>query len=235
MLHSYAAAPASKHLGLQTKWPLRTALSVLLRLGELLLSFRRRADVTAAKRILIINGHPDPRPERFCAAICQAYATGAQSHNREIREIQTGYQGVDPHASQSAGDAHGTVAAVEGALALMRWAEHIVFVYPLWLDRPPTLVNEILKAAHGECARRGSTSPGATGSLTVRVIVTMELPAFAHRSICSVNRRSTTAQNAIAEVFGAKETIFIGSVGAISAEQRARWILVLEKLGAAGL
>ncbi len=30
------------------------------------------------KRILIINGHPDPSPERFCAALAEAHAARAE-------------------------------------------------------------------------------------------------------------------------------------------------------------
>ena len=32
---------------------------------------------TQARHILVVNGHPDPAPERFCAALCDAYEEGA--------------------------------------------------------------------------------------------------------------------------------------------------------------
>lgn len=35
----------------------------------------------AARRILIIDGHPDPDPERFCHALADAYAAGAARHS----------------------------------------------------------------------------------------------------------------------------------------------------------
>jgi len=36
-----------------------------------------------SKNILIINGHPDPSPERFCHALAEANSTGAKNawHN----------------------------------------------------------------------------------------------------------------------------------------------------------
>ena len=32
--------------------------------------------MTERKRILVINGHPDPAPEHLCAALADAYARG---------------------------------------------------------------------------------------------------------------------------------------------------------------
>jgi len=43
-----------------------------------------------AKRILVINGHPDPRPERFCAGLADAYATAAVAAGHDVRRIALG-------------------------------------------------------------------------------------------------------------------------------------------------
>jgi len=31
---------------------------------------------------LLVNGHPDPSPERFCSALCDAYEDGARKAGR---------------------------------------------------------------------------------------------------------------------------------------------------------
>ena len=41
-------------------------------------------------RILIVNGHPDPRPATFCAALAAAYAAGAAAGGHEVRRIDIG-------------------------------------------------------------------------------------------------------------------------------------------------
>ena len=40
-------------------------------------------------RIVVIQGHPDPSPERFCRALGEAYAAGAREggHNVEIVDV----------------------------------------------------------------------------------------------------------------------------------------------------
>ncbi len=43
-----------------------------------------------AKHILIILGHPDPRPERFCRALAEAYHAGASESGHDIAVIDVG-------------------------------------------------------------------------------------------------------------------------------------------------
>ena len=39
------------------------------------------------KRILILLGHPDPRPERLCRALAEAYHAGAVEAGHEVAVI----------------------------------------------------------------------------------------------------------------------------------------------------
>lgn len=40
-----------------------------------------------ACRITIIDGHPDPGPERFCHALSNAYAVAATAAGHEVRRV----------------------------------------------------------------------------------------------------------------------------------------------------
>ena len=40
--------------------------------------------------ILVINGHPDPSPERLAAALAKAYAEGAETAGHQVRRIDIG-------------------------------------------------------------------------------------------------------------------------------------------------
>ncbi len=40
-----------------------------------------------AKHIVIIQGHPDRSPERFCRALASAYETGARTAGHEVPSI----------------------------------------------------------------------------------------------------------------------------------------------------
>lgn len=39
------------------------------------------------RRILIVVGHPDTEPRRFCRALAQAYAEGAESAGHQVRRM----------------------------------------------------------------------------------------------------------------------------------------------------
>lgn len=44
--------------------------------------------MSMANRTLVIDGHPDPAPERFCHALAAAYAEGATATGRAVRRIE---------------------------------------------------------------------------------------------------------------------------------------------------
>lgn len=64
------------------------------------------------------------------------------------------------------------------------WAEHLVFVFPLWLGAAPSLLRAFLE----QVARAGFVLGGADGKMeqklkgkSARLVVTMGMPAFVYR------------------------------------------------------
>src|SRR5579862_10018816 len=86
---------------------------------------RRRAD----PRILVVNGHPDPRPERFCAALCDAYLQGARAAGRSVDAIALGLLPIDDEPGLESPERL-------DALRMLRACDALVAIYPLWLDKP---------------------------------------------------------------------------------------------------
>ena len=90
------------------------------------------------KRILIILGHP--RTDSLCGGLARAYAEGAEAGGHEVRVVSLGALSFDPIL-------HNGYAAVQplepdlvAAQASISWAEHLVFVYPLWWGAMPALL-----------------------------------------------------------------------------------------------
>ncbi len=92
-------------------------------------------------RILIVNGHPDPRPERFCAALCKACHRGAHSAGRQADMISLG--ALPAGDGQDFGHASRELAQ---ALDLVRRSNRLTVIFPLWLDKPPVASEQILPA-----------------------------------------------------------------------------------------
>ncbi len=170
---------------------------------------------------LIINAHPDPRPERYCAALSRACAKGLQSGGWETRELLLGALHI-PNADDERPCAL-SAPFVDACLAFQQ-ADRLAIIFPLWLNRPPAPLTRFLEEALQQDLRSGAIYP-ANRPRKVRLIVTMEFPAFAHRTAFATG----TAGNSLAlPGIVADETIFIGSVHSIPAARRSEWLRTVE-------
>ena len=92
-------------------------------------------------RILYVNGHPDS--QSFHAAIQQRYVKGiAQSANakHEIRVLELGKQHFDPVLRYGYRQSMPEDPEIARAQEFVKWAEHIVFAFPVWWGDAPALM-----------------------------------------------------------------------------------------------
>jgi putative NADPH-quinone reductase len=87
------------------------------------------------KRILLIQGHPDPDRRHFGYALSAAYADGARHSGHEVTEIDVAsidFPLVRTAADFFDGEPPPSIAACPQSISE---AQHVVFFYPLWLAR----------------------------------------------------------------------------------------------------
>lgn len=133
-------------------------------------------------RILVIQGHPDTTPGHFDAALADAYAAGAADGGHELRRLNIAELEFPLLRSQQDWESGEPVADIRHAQDDIRWAEHIVIIYPLWLGDMPAL----LKGFFEQLARPGFALPQSGNPFgkkplagrRARVIVTMGMPAL---------------------------------------------------------
>jgi len=172
----------------------------------------RRFWTRRSRCVTVVNGHPDLRPGRYCAALSSAYAEGARIAGHDVHIVNAAV------AWRCGGDyAHAAVKRIQTA-------EQLVFIYPLWFDRPPAFLNMFLE----HCARQA-----ATGNQAVLAVVTMDMPAFLLRG----NLRGTDTPAGLASTVALSDlqpsdAIFIGTVASMRAEQRQEWIGTVHDIGA---
>lgn len=133
----------------------------------------------ALRKVLIINGHPDPSDERLCAALAGCYAKGASTAGHLVRRIDVGRLEF-PLIRTAEAFAHGEPPpTIREAQAAVTWADHLVVIYPLWLGGAPALLKAFLEQVfrYGFALSTGKPMEGLLKGRSVRVIVTMGMPA----------------------------------------------------------
>ncbi|MER9442251.1 NAD(P)H-dependent oxidoreductase [Mesorhizobium sp. M0340] len=194
------------------------------------------------RRILIVVGHPDPSPHRLCRSLAKAYAEGAELAGHVVRRVDLAAFDF-PMLRTVQEFEHGAIPeSLKDAAEAIVSAEHIVFVFPLWLGTVPAL----LKAFLEQVMRPGTafTYPDKGGGLprkllrgrSARVVVTMGMPSVVYRlwflghGIAAM-RRSILYFAGISPV---RETLF-GMVAGASDTTRTKWIKQIRKLGGLAL
>jgi len=189
-------------------------------------------------RICIIDGHPDPADGHLVSALAQACAEGARDAGHEVSMIRIAAIDI-PLLQNAAAFALAPPDAIRAAQDKIAEADHLIFLFPLWLGTMPA----VCKAFWEQAARGGFLLD--TGDKpdqwpqrkmkgkTVRIIVTMGMPALAYRLLFGAH--SVKAMEAgIFRISGfrhIRHTIF-GGIGAIGADRYADLLDQCRKLGA---
>jgi putative NADPH-quinone reductase len=196
--------------------------------------------MTAARRLLLIQGHPDPSPTHFGHALAAAYAEGAAGAGHELREVRVAtldFPVLRTQADWRDGRVPATLAPVQRDLL---WAQHLVLMFPLWMGDMPAL----LKAFIEQVARPGfAFDPRGGGPLgqkalagrSARVVVTMGMPALVYRHFYRAHSVRSLERNILGFIgIGPIDETLIGSVEATDPTGRERALQRLRALGAAG-
>ncbi|MCR3782990.1 NAD(P)H-dependent oxidoreductase, partial [Pseudomonas aeruginosa] len=90
------------------------------------------------KRILLIVG--SPKRKSFCHLLAECYAQGARSKDHVVRELKLGELAFDPILHEGYEQSQVLEPDLLEAQRQIHWAEHLVFVYPVWWGGLPALL-----------------------------------------------------------------------------------------------
>ena len=188
-----------------------------------------------SKKILVIDGHPDPDRGRFIHALADAYSDGAGLSGHEVRRLELATMDI-PFLRSRAEWTDGTpVPEIAAAQEAILWADHIVFFYPLWLGDVPALLKAFLEqvARPGFALSQGTMPKPLLKGRSARLVVTMGMPAFFYRFYFAAHSVKSFERN-ILKFVGIKpvEHTLIGNVEG-DAETREQWLDTLLNLGMA--
>ncbi|CAD5109314.1 NAD(P)H-dependent oxidoreductase [Zestomonas carbonaria] len=90
------------------------------------------------KRILMILG--TPKTDSLCHALGEAYAQGARREGHVVRQLKLGELQFDPVLRGGYDHNQNLEPDLLEAQRQIHWAEHLVFVYPVWWGGLPALL-----------------------------------------------------------------------------------------------
>jgi len=191
-----------------------------------------------SKRILLIQGHPDPKGGHLCHALAQAYADGAAEARHKLRRVEVAQLDFPLLRSADSWEHEPLPPMLKPAQDDIEWAQHLVVFFPLWLGDMPALLKGFLEqvARPGFAFKRSrdGNSFGKKGlsGRSARVVVTMGMPAVVYRYYFRAHAVRALERNVLGFVGIAPvhETL-IGLVEGTSAEERASWLDKLRALG----
>jgi NAD(P)H dehydrogenase (quinone) len=89
-------------------------------------------------KTLIIVGHPDKKS--FCHSLADSYEKGAREKGGEVERINLGEIKFDPILRQGYRKAQSLEPDLIEAQHKLKWANHIVIIFPVWWSAPPALL-----------------------------------------------------------------------------------------------
>jgi len=188
-----------------------------------------------SKKILIIDGHPDPDRGRFIHALADAYGNGARDSGHEVRRLDIATIDIPILRSRTDWTDGAVPPDIAAAQEAILWAEHIVFLYPLWLGDVPALLKAFLEqvARPGFALEQGTMPMPLLKGRSARLVVTMGMPAFFYRFFFGAHSVKSFKRN-ILKLVGIKpvEQTLIGNIEGDDAGRQA-WLDTLFNLGTA--
>jgi putative NADPH-quinone reductase len=193
------------------------------------------------KKIFILLGHPDD--ESYCGALFRSYEAGAREGGHEVR-IQS-LQRMDFNANLEYG--YNAIQELEPDLRMfqenIRWAEHIVIVFPIWWGTFPSRLKGVFDRAilpgfgFKYYKKNGIFWRRLLKGKSARLIITMGMPRIAYLlTSLYVIPGVRLLKYGILKFCGISPvyTSSISRVLAASPEKRERFLAKIKKLGIKG-
>lgn len=192
------------------------------------------------RRITIIQGHPDATVGHFGHALSRTYAQGAEKAGHAVRTIDVADLDFPWLRSKEDWNGAGTPEAIWPAQEAIKWADHLVIFYPLWLGTMPAL----LKAFFEQAFRPGfAFSEPLSGKVwkkllkgrSARIVVTMGMPALAYRWYFRAHSLKSLERNILGFCgIGPISETLIGMIEHADGDRREKWLERMYAFGTEG-
>lgn len=191
-----------------------------------------------ARRITVIQGHPDPSGLHLLNILADRYAEAAQSVGHEVRRIEIAQIDFPLLRTQSEFESGAIPPALDAASRDLLWAEHLVFFFPLWLGTMPALVKAFLEQVMRPGLAFDYVAAGFPKKLltgrSARLVITMGMPTLIYRWCFGAHGVRGLEQSILkfAGITPVRESLF-GMVDSADPVRKQHWFEQMRHLGMA--
>lgn len=186
------------------------------------------------KKILVIFGNPTD--QSFGSNLANEYIIGAKQTGHEVKTIHLNQLQLEKYLSfDYKSHPHLTPALIE-AQTMIKWADHLVFAFPIWWTTPPALVKTFLEIVlQPNFAYRYQSSikidrllKGKTG----RLLITLDAPPLYYKLIIGDPAGKMMARGTLkfCGVWPVYKNYF-GSVKLSDENKKKKWLAIASHLG----
>jgi putative NADPH-quinone reductase len=178
------------------------------------------------RKILIIDAHPDPADGRLVHALARQYADAA-GHCGHLVQVVRLCELEFPWLHSAAEFASRPTGVIGSQQEHIRWADHLVIFYPLWLGSMPALLKayleQVMRPGFAFAYGKGKGLPKKLlAGKSAHIVVTMGMPSLFYRLYYRSHSVRSLARNILGFVgFKPIRVSLIGNVeGSAKARQR---------------
>lgn len=177
-------------------------------------------------RVVIIVGQA--RTGTYCEALGDAYCQGAKAAGHEAKLFVTANMTFDPILREAYVRVQPREPDLEAAYQAIVAADHLVFIFPLWLGGMPAILKgfleRVLQPDLIEMAKAGKFTKVLKGK-SARIIVTMGMPGFVYRWWYGAHALKLLKRN-ILNFMGVSpvSTTIHGNIEGVGPAAREQWI-----------
>ena len=190
------------------------------------------------KRVAIIHGHPDPAGRHLLGAMADAYADGAIAAGHQVRRIEVAKLDFPLLRTQLEFETGELPPSLVQSRDDMRWAEHWVFLFPLWHGTMPALLKgfleHIFRPGFAMEYKEKSFPRRLLVGRSARIVVTMGMPVALYRWYFGAYgvRSFERSMLSFAGIKPIRESFF--GLTFADDKKRARWLEDLRRHGRQG-
>ncbi|WP_119153821.1 NAD(P)H-dependent oxidoreductase [Caldimonas tepidiphila] len=190
--------------------------------------------MSSRARVLLVLGHP--RPGSFCEALAAAYCDGAMDAGAQVRVLRLAQAEFDPDVHAASPEQQPLEPVLAQAQQDIVWAQHLVFVHPVWWGSFPARLKGFLDRCLTPGFAFAHREDGAWEKLlagrTAELITTLDTPRGIYRlvQLAPGHRALAVATLGYCGVRTVRQTEF-GPVVTSAPEERREWLRQAHALG----